>query len=137
MTSVVLIFPSAFAQNSPPSQDVYIFVQTFVRNSDGQLVHYFENDKFTHKYLKELNEFLDFEASRGNDPIYDINGEKFQILKRSKVTQFESNQLVSSTFLSDSEYPHVDFLVRYAHDGYFLSPGDEVTQVWVFLRTIN
>ena len=80
---------------------------------------------------------MDFEASRGNDPIYDVNGQKFQLIQRSKITQNNSHQLVSSTLLSDSEQPHVDFLVRYAHDGYFLTPGDEIKQVWTFLRTIN
>ena len=127
----------SFAQNSAdPNRDVYIFVQTFVRNSDGQLVHYFENDKFTHKYFKELNEFLDSEAARLNDPIYDVNGQKFQLIKRSKVTQNESSQLVSSTQLRSEESSR-EFLVRYAHDGYFLAPGDEITQVWIFLRIIN
>jgi len=138
LISFVLILPSAFAQIELESnRDVYISVQTVVRNSDGVLVHYFENDKFTHKYFDELNTFLDFEASRGNDPIYDVNGKKFQIIQRSKTTQIDSFQLVSSTLLSDSEQPRVDFLVRYAHDAYFLTPGDVVNQVWTFLRTIN
>ena len=134
----VLIFPNIFAQNTQDqNRDVYILVQTFVRDSDGNLVHYFENDKFTHKYFDELNTFLDFEASIGNDPIYDVNGKKFQLIQRTKTTENNPHQLVSSTLLSDSEQPRVDFLVRYAHDGYFLTPGDVVFQVWTFLRTIN
>jgi len=138
LTSSVLLLPSAFAQIELESnRDVYIIVQTSVRDSDGNLVYYFENDKFTHKNFKELHEFLDFEASIGNDPIYDVNGKKFQIIQRSKTTENNPHQLVSSTLLSDSEQPRVDFLVRYAHDGYFLTPGDEVFQVWTFLRTIN
>ena len=136
--SVTLLISSSFAQNSQdPSRDVYILVQTFVRNSDGVLIHYFENDKFTHKNFIPLNKFLDFEASIGNDPIYDINGKKFQLIQRTKTTENNTHQLVSSTLLSDSEQPRVDFLVRYAHDGYFLTPDDVVTQVWTFLRTIN
>jgi len=131
----LVIFSSINVDAQNPQEqisDVYIFVQTFVRNSDGNLVYYFENDKFTHKNFKELHEFLDFEASRGNDPIYDVNGKKFQLIHRTKTTQIDSFQLVSSTLLSDSEQPRVDFLVRYAHDGYFLTPGDEVNQVWTF-----
>jgi len=138
--SVLTIFlvSNSYAQDiADPSRDVYISVQTFVRNSDGNLVYYFENDKFTHKNFKELHEFLDFEASRGNDPIYDVNGKKFQLIQRTKTIQIDSHQLVASTLLSDSERPNVDFLVRYAHDGYFLIPGDEINQVWTFLRTIN
>jgi len=142
LISTLMVFllasTNSYAQNqSDPDRDVYIFVQTFVRNSDGILVHYFENDKFTHKNFIPLNKFLDFEASIGNDPIYDINGKKFQLIQRTKTTQNNSHQLVSSTLLSDSEQPRVDFLVRYAHDGYFLTPDDVITQVWTFLRTIN
>ncbi len=135
--SVTLIIPSSFAQNSPaPNSDVYIFVQTFVRNSDGQLVHYFENDKFTDKNLAALDVFLDFEASRGNAPEYDLEGKKFQLIQRSKVLEIDSFQLVASTKLEDPENPISPFLVRYAHDGYFLTPGDELTQVWTFFRQI-
>ena len=137
LISFILLLPSAFAQNSPePSRDVYIFVQTFVRNSDGVLVHYFENDKFTDKNLAALDVFLDYEASRGNAPTYDIEGKKFQLIQRSKVLEINSFQLVASTKLEDTENPISEFLVRYAHDGFFLTPGDVVTQVWTFFREI-
>jgi len=138
LISFILLLPSAFAQIELESnRDVYIFVQTFVRNSDGVLVHYFENDKFTHKNFKDVHPFLDFEASRGNDPIFDVSGKKFQLIQRSSTSTIDSHLLVTSTLLSYSENPKVDFLVRFAHDGYFLVPGDEVTQVWTFLRTIK
>ncbi len=121
---------------SQESKDVYIFVQTFVRNSDGILVHYFENDKFTDKNLSALDVFLDSEASRGNAPEYDLEGKKFQLIQRSKVLEIDSFQLVASTKLEDPENPISPFLVRYAHDGFFLTPGDELTQVWTFFRQI-
>jgi len=134
---VILFSSSSFAQNpQESSQDVYIFVQTFVRNSDGVLVHYFENDKFTDKNLAALDVFLDFEALRGNAPEYDLEGKKFQLIQRSKILEIDSFQLVASTKLEDTENPISQFLVRYAHDGYFLTPGDELTQVWTFFRQI-
>jgi len=135
---MILFTPSySFAQNQPnTSNDVYIFVQTFVRNSDGILVHYFENDKFTDKNLAALDVFLDSEASRGNAPEYDIEGKKFQLVQRSKVLEIDLFQLVASTKLEDTENPISEFLVRYAHDGFFLTPGDELTQVWTFFREI-
>ncbi len=133
----ILLLPSAFAQNSQPANlDVYIFVQTFVRNSDGVLVHYFENDKFTDKNLAALGVFLDLEAARGNAPIHEIDGKTFQLIQRSKVLEIDSYQLVASTKLEDPENPISPFLVRYAHDGFFLTPGDELTQVWTFFREI-
>jgi len=135
--SVILFSSSSFAQNSSePSRDVYIFVQTFVRNSDGVLVHYFENDKFTDKNLAALDVFLNSEASRGNAPEYDLEGKKFQLIQRSKVLEIDSFQLVASTKLKHTENPISEFLVRYAHDGFFVTPGDELTQVWTFFREI-
>jgi len=133
----ILLLPSAFAQNSQPANlDVYIFVQTFVRNSDGVLVHYFENDKFTDKNLAALDIFMDLEAARGNAPTYDIEGKNFQLIQRSKVLEIDSYQLVASTKLEDSTNPISTNLARYAHDGFFLTPGDQITQVWTFLRQI-
>jgi len=135
--STTLLISSSFAQNSPePNRDVYIFVQTFVRNSDGVLVHYFENDKFSYKNLAALDVFLDFEASRGNAPLYNVNEKTFQLLQRSKVLEFDSFQIVASTQLEDSENPISKTLARYAHDGFFLVPGDQTTQVWTFFREI-
>jgi len=135
--SVTLLISSSFAQNSPESnQDVYIFVQTFVRNSDGVLVHYFENDKFTDKNLAALDVFMDLEASRGNAPEYDLEGKTFQLIQRSKVLEIDSYQLVASTKLEDSTNPISTNLARYAHDGFFLAPGDQTTQVWTFFREI-
>ncbi len=134
--STTLLISSSFAQNSQEPSDVYIFVQTFVRNSDGVLVHYFENDKFTDKNLAALDVFLDSEASLGNAPEYDLEGKKFQLIQRSKVLEIDSFQLVASTKLEDTENPISKLLVRYAHDGFFLTSGDEVTQVWTFFREI-
>jgi len=137
LLTIILISSNSYAQNeSNSNRDVYIFVQTFVRNSDGVLVHYFENDKFTDKNLAALDVFLDSEASRGNAPEYDLEGKKFQLVQRSKVLEIDSYQLVASTKLEDTENPISEFLVRYAHDGFFLMPGDELTQVWTFFREI-
>ena len=137
LLSFILLLPSAFAQNfQPATLDVYIFVQTFVRNSDGVLVHYFENDKFTDKNLAALDVFLDSEASGGNAPEYDLEGKKFQLIQRFKVFEIDSFKLVASTKLEHTENPIFASLVRYAHDGFFLTPGDELTQVWTFFREI-
>ena len=134
--SITLLISSSFAQNSQESSDVYIFVQTFVRNSDGVLVHYFENDKFTDKNLAALDVFLDYEAERGSAPIHEIDGKTFQLIQRSKVLEIDSYQLVASTKLEDSTNPISKNLARYAHDGFFLTPGDQTTQIWTFFREI-
>ena len=81
---------------------LFIFVQTTIRNSDGQLVTYLESSKFTDLNLELLGLFLDFEASGGNDPIVTINGEEYQVIRRVQTKTFPSDDLVASTILSDT-----------------------------------
>jgi len=113
---------------------LFIFVQTTVRNSDGQLVTYLESSKFTDINLELLGPFLDFEASRGNDPIVTINGEEYQVIRRVQSKTFPREDLVASTILSDMVDGQLKMLARFAHDGYLVSPGDTLESMWTFIR---
>ena len=114
-----------------------IFVQTTVRNSDGQLVTYLESSKFTDLNLESLGPFLDFEASRGNDPIITINGDEYQVIRRVQSKTFERDDLVASTLLSDNVDGKLVMLARFAHDGYPVSAGDTLESMWTFIRPVS
>ena len=116
---------------------LFIFVQTTVRNSDGQLVNYLESSKFTDLNLKLLGPFLDFEATRGNDPIVTINGGEYQVIRRVQSKTFPSEDLVASTILSDSIDGKLTMLARFAHDGYPVSAGDTLESMWTFIRPVS
>jgi hypothetical protein len=111
-----------------------IFVQTTIRNSDGQLVTYLESSKFTDLNLELLGPFLDYEASRANDPIVTINGEEYQVIRRVQSKTFPSEDLVASTILSDTIDGKLTMLARFAHDGYPVSAGDTMESMWTFIR---
>jgi hypothetical protein len=113
---------------------LFIFVQTTVRNSDGQLVVYLESSKFTDLNLELLGPFLDFEASRGNDPTVTINGEEYQVIRRVQSKTFERDDLVASTILSNTVEGKLTMLARFAHDGYPVTPGDTLESMWTFIR---
>ncbi len=113
---------------------LFIFVQTTVRNSDGQLITYLESSKFTDLNLELLGPFLDFETSRGNDPIVTINEEEYQVIRRVQSKTFTSEDLVASTILSDAIDGKLTRLARFAHDGYPVSSGDTLESVWTFIR---
>jgi hypothetical protein len=113
---------------------LFIFVQTTVRNSDGQLITYLESSKFTDLNLELLGPFLDFESSRGNDPIVTINEEEYQVIRRVQSKTFPSEDLVASTILSDTVDGKLTMLARFAHDGYPVSPGDTLESMWTFIR---
>ncbi len=113
---------------------LFVFVQTTIRNSDGQLVTYLESSKFTDLNLDLLGPFLDSEAARGNDPTVTINGEEYQVIRRVQSKIFPSEDLVASTILSEPIDGKLTMLARFAHDGYPVSSGDTLESMWTFIR---
>ncbi|MFB5608004.1 MAG: hypothetical protein ACE5RI_04495 [Candidatus Nitrosomaritimum yanchengensis] len=133
----LVIFTSANysqAVETDINKGLFIFVQSTIRNSDGQLVTYLESSKFTDLNLELLPPFLDFEASRGNDPIVTINGEEYQVIRRVQSKTFERDDLVASTILSNNVDGKLVMLARFAHDGYPVSSGDTLESMWTFIR---
>jgi hypothetical protein len=134
---VISMTVQSYAVQTDIEKGLLIFVQTTVRNSDGQLVAYLESSKFTDLNLKLLGPFLDFEASRGNDPIITIDGEEYQVIRRVQSKTFTSEDLVASTILSDTVDGKLVMLARFAHDGYPVSSGDTLESMWTFVRPVS
>jgi hypothetical protein len=128
---------SSQAVETDINKGLFIFVQTTVRNSDGQLVVYLESSKFTDLNLELLGPFLDFEATRGNDPVITISGEEYQVIRRVQSKTFTSEDLVASTILSDNKDGQLVMLARFAHDGYPVSQGDILESMWTFIRPVS
>ncbi|MGD2107646.1 MAG: hypothetical protein PVH93_08595 [Nitrosopumilaceae archaeon] len=128
---------SSQAVETDINKGLFIFVQTTVRNSDGQLVVYLESSKFTDLNLELLGPFLDFEATRGNDPVITISGEEYQVIRRVQSKTFTSEDLVASTILSDNKDGQLVMLARFAHDGYPVSQGDTLESMWTFIRPVS
>ncbi len=137
---VFLLFPmsnSFGAYQTNLGDDLFIFVQSTVRNSDGVLVAYLESSKFTDLNLPAMKSFLDFEASRGGDPIIILDGEKYQVIRRVQSQSFDSEGLVASTMLSDKIDGKPTILARFAHDGYPVQSGDTLQSMWSFIRSVS
>jgi len=137
---IFLLFPlsnSFGATQTEVGDDVFIFVQTTVRNADGQLVVYLESTKFTDLNLDAVKSFLDFEASRGNDPVITIDGLQYQVIRRVQSQTFDIADLVASTILSDNVDDKSVLLARFAHDGYPVIPGDTLESMWTFIRPVT
>lgn len=131
----------SYSQSSPlekttPGTDTFIFVQTFVRNSEGQLITYLGSNEFTHLDVNALDRLLDIEASE-NDRIFTFNGEKFQVIKRSMTIPYHKENAIASTILANDENGKTVIVARFAHDGYLIVPGDVVTSIWTFIRPVN
>jgi len=97
---------SMFETRSLSDYGIFIYVQTLIRNSDGQLVAYLGSSSFTNLDIKALKILLDVEASE-DDPIVTINNQKFQIIKREltilqeKENGMEANRQIPFYFYLD------------------------------------
>jgi len=117
--------------------DIFIFVQSTVRNSDGVLVAYLESSKFTDLNKPELESFLDFETSSGSDPIITIDEQNYQVIRRVQYKSIGYDGLVASIMLSDGVDGKVTILARFAHDGFSVLSGDTMESMWTFVRPVS
>jgi len=136
LTSYSYAQPETSESLLPSDYGVFIFVQTFLRNSHGELVAYLSADKFSFINLKALDNLLNFEESE-NDPVITINGQKFQIIKRQVTIPYEQKNVIASTIIAHSTNGTLSMVARFAHDGYPILPGEKVTTVWTFIRPID
>jgi len=137
---VFLLFPisdSFGAYQTELGDDIFILVQSIVRNSDGVLVAYLESTKFTNLNLSGLKSFLDIEVSRGIGPVITIDGQNFQVIRRVQSQSFDSERLVASTVLYDKIDDNPTILARFAHDGYYVESGDTLKSMWTFIRPVS
>jgi len=132
----------SYGQSSPAQTELvsesetFVFVQTLLENADGQVVTYLTSDKFTDLNKDALQKLLDKEVSE-KDPIIEINGEKFQVIKRKLTITYDKENVIASTILADSTDGVLTTVARFAHDGYPIVEGDKVHSIWTFLRPVE
>ena len=119
----VFVIPTAFAETP------YIFVQIVHKDSDGNLLAYLQSDRVTDANLTEINEMLEHESERGVDPIYQKDGNVFQVITRENTLHFDSSLMYASTSLRNAEN---DIILRLPHDGLRVLPDDTIKVIWIF-----
>jgi len=110
---------------------VEISVQIQLRDSDGQLVAYYEptriwvvNSTLTHEYLD----------NKENKSIISKDGRNLQVITwETTSTSYKEGKLYTAFgFFHDGEKAVVDF-----SDGFFTEPGDTTSQFWKVVRPVS
>ena len=127
----VFVIPITYAETY--AEIPYIFVQIIHNDSDGNLLAYLQSDRVSDANLDMINEMLDHESARGVDPIYQINGNVFQVITRENTLQFDSPLMYASTDLISSEN---NVILRLPHDVLRVLPGDSIKIIWIFSRSV-
>lgn len=133
---LLLLIPIFIMPVYAQSFETLVFVQNTLRDSEGNLVTSFEVSKIGYLQKVALERFLDAEVSN-NDPIVMINNQKMQIIEREISLSFDSDNVISDTTLNASlENGQIITLVRLIHDGIPVTSGDELTLIWIFVRSV-
>ncbi len=119
-----------------PQYGVFIFVQTIVKNSEGQIVTYLASDKFTDVKTESLNFLLDSEANE-KDPVVTIGDNKYQVIKRKQTIDYDKKNVIASTIMAHTQNDDLIHVARFAHDGYPIVEGDRVVSIWTFIRPLE
>ena len=126
----VFVIPTAFAETP------YIFVQIVHKDSDGNLLAYLQSDRVTDANLTEINEMLEHESERGVDPIYQKDGNTFQVITRENTLYFDSPLMYASTSLIQDVNDEQNIILRLPHDGFRVLPGDSIKVIWIFTKSV-
>ena len=126
----IFVIPTAFA-------DVpYIFVQIIHKDSDGNLLGYLQSDRVTDVDVPFLDEMLEHESTRTDNPTYQKNGNFFQVITRENTLNFDFPLMYASTNLVQDVNDEQVVVLRLPHDGLRVLPGDTIKVIWIFARSV-
>ena len=126
----IFVIPTVYAEIP------YIFVQIIHRDSDGNLLAYLQSDRVSDANLDMINEMLDHESTLRDDPIYQINGNVFQVITRENTLHFDSSLMYANTSLIQDVDDEQVIVLRLPHDGFRVLPGDSIKVIWIFSRSV-
>jgi hypothetical protein len=126
----VSLIGNSYAQ-SDQTRPTLIFVQTVVRNSDGQLVAYLEANKIFVPSLDLLNAYLDTQSPQRT---FVNAGKSYDLIHLEFPQNISGYDVVSKTAFG-IVVDNKQVMIAYSdHDGYPLVAGDTVTSIWTIVR---
>lgn len=130
--AVASVNPNEIKQN--PFNIPEVLLQLILRNSEGELLAYIETDDKLGMRPLYLIDYLD---GKPNKKIITREGKEYLLIQfetfEPKVTKYHSMAMFSlMTRIDGAPLP----ILTMNHDAYQVSPGDELTVYWTFLREI-
>lgn len=133
--------PESYGQqtaSTPDSDlDTIISLQIILRDSDDHLITYLNIQKLGYLNRAGLDEFLNYEAARGQDSTFTVGDTTFQMIRRTITYTYDSQTVISDITLNDVQNGKTVTLIRPIHDGIPGEEGDTLTTVWTFIRPVN
>ena len=125
-----IAIPNSYAQ----SNNLAIFVQIKVQDSNGNLISYMEVPKITVLDVAKLNLLLDQNSPVFSKSYFTNGNQKFEIIRANDTTVHPSATIVSQNLISVSNGQNSQVLAIAEHDGYPVVKGDKVIAYWTVIR---
>ena len=135
--STVLI---AFAQTPADDNGIrFIYAQSIVRNSEGQLISYLETFRIDLIAPDRVNSVASYEVNSGEKEfvVTEIDGKQYQWIKINRPIKFDAKTVRSLTFLGDIIDGQAVPFVVFTNDGYNIDAGDELIVRWTVARPVQ
>jgi hypothetical protein len=133
-----------FSSETPDSYSgIYIFVQVIQRDSNGNIVSFFQSDKMTDLNPNTLNYYVNSRAQMMDIPVYNFGGQLVQAYGEKFTVTQEIKDITASTLLVVEVYDENSndvkrqLAARFAHDGIVMEPGDVMETHWFIARVLN
>ena len=125
-------FSNSYAQSTGTiTRTFFVFVQTQIRNSDGELVAYLEANKITIPQPERLDMFLD---SKHVTSTINRGGQNYEVIQVDLTKKVQDTDVISKTVLGVMENDKPVLLAASDHDGYPIISGDTIISIWTIIR---
>lgn len=121
---------NSFAQSDQKSS-TFIFAQTLIRNSDGQLVAYLEANKISIPNSALLNSYLDKQSPQQT---FMMAGKSYDIIHLEFPKKINGYAVMSKTAFGIVEDNKQIMMAYSDHDGFPVVSGDTITLIWTIVR---
>ena len=136
--STVLI---AFAQESESDDNGirFLYAQSVVRNSNGQLISYLETFRINLIDPDGINRIASHEVNSGEKEfvVTEIDGKPHQWIKINRSITFDAKTVRATTILGDLIDGKIVPFALFFNDGYNIDAGDELTFRWTVARPVQ
>ncbi len=135
--STVLI---AFAQTPADDNGIsFIYAQSIVRNSEGQLISYLETFRINLIAPDRVNSAASYEVNFGKKEfvVTEIDGKPHQWIKINRPITYDAKTVSSTTILGDVIDGKEVSYATFGNDGYNIDAGDELTVRWTVARPVQ
>lgn len=129
----IMMIPNSYAQTQ---NNLAIFVQIKIQDSNGNLISYLEVPKITITDVEKLNRLLDQDSPLFSKSYFTNGAQKFEVIRANDTVIHPSATIVSQSMISASNGQTSQVLAIADHDGYPVVKGDKVTAYWTLIRPV-